>query len=58
LSQSLEPDRTSLERPENSCAATLPIQADREEWEKLPKYRCARLVALRLYGANGASTKY
>jgi hypothetical protein len=25
----LEPDWTSLERPENSCAATLPIQPDR-----------------------------
>uniref|UniRef100_A0AAZ3S626 Transposase n=2 Tax=Oncorhynchus tshawytscha TaxID=74940 RepID=A0AAZ3S626_ONCTS len=25
----LEPDRTSLERPESSCAATLPIQPDR-----------------------------
>ena len=24
----LEPDGTSLERPENSCAATLPIQPD------------------------------
>ena len=47
----LESDWTSLERPENSCAATLPIQPDRdericrEEWEKLPKYRCAKLVA-------------
>ena len=25
----LEPDQTSLERPENSCVATLPIQPDR-----------------------------
>ena len=25
----LEPDQTSLERPRNTCAATLPIQADR-----------------------------
>ena len=25
----LEPNRTSLERPVNSCAATLPIQLDR-----------------------------
>uniref|UniRef100_A0AAZ3R069 Uncharacterized protein n=1 Tax=Oncorhynchus tshawytscha TaxID=74940 RepID=A0AAZ3R069_ONCTS len=25
----LEPDRTSLERPENSCAVTHPIQTDR-----------------------------
>ena len=37
-SQDLEPDQTSLERPENSCAATLPFQPDRariyrEEWE-------------------------
>ena len=30
----LEPDQTSLERPENSCAATLPIQPDRA-WEDL-----------------------
>ena len=30
----LEPDRISLERPENSCAATLPIQSDRA-WEDL-----------------------
>ena len=42
----LEPDRTSLERAENSCAAMLPIQPGRawEEWEKLRKYRCAKLV--------------
>ena len=32
----LEPDRTSLERPENSCAATLPIQPDRV-WEVLQR---------------------
>ena len=25
----LEPDQTSLETPDNSCAATLPIQPDR-----------------------------
>jgi hypothetical protein len=37
----LEPYRTSLERPENSYAAKI----CREEWEKLPKYRCAKLVA-------------
>uniref|UniRef100_A0A673YPH3 Tc1-like transposase DDE domain-containing protein n=1 Tax=Salmo trutta TaxID=8032 RepID=A0A673YPH3_SALTR len=32
----------------------------REEWEKLPKYRCAKLVASysRLIAANGDSTKY
>jgi hypothetical protein len=30
----LEPDRTSLERPENSCTATLPIHPDRA-WEDL-----------------------
>ena len=32
---------------EHLCAATLSIQPDRtcrEEWEKLPKYRCAKLV--------------
>jgi hypothetical protein len=32
----LEPDRTSLERPENSCAATLPLQPDRA-WEDLQR---------------------
>ena len=32
----LEPDRTSLERPENSCAKTLPIEPDRA-WEDLQK---------------------
>jgi hypothetical protein len=47
----LEPYRTSLERPENSSAVTLPIHLTelericREEWEKLPKYRCAKLIA-------------
>ena len=32
----LEPDRTSLERPENSCGATLPFQPDRS-WEDLQR---------------------
>jgi hypothetical protein len=32
----LEHDLTSLERPENSCAATLPIQPDRD-WEDLQR---------------------
>jgi hypothetical protein len=49
----LEPDQTSLERRKNSYAATLPLQPDRtelericrEEWKKLPKYRCDKLVA-------------
>jgi hypothetical protein len=65
----LEPDRTSLERPENRCAATLPSnlteleRISREEWEKLPKYRCAKLVAsyprrLEVITAKGASKKY
>ena len=34
----LEADQTSLERPENRCAATFPIQPDREDlqiWAKL-----------------------
>jgi transposase len=36
----------------------------REEWDKLPKYRCAKLVALRpirleaVIAAKGSSTKY
>jgi hypothetical protein len=51
----LDHDRTSLERPENSC---------REEREKNPKYRCAKLVASyprrlkAVIAAKGASTKY
>jgi hypothetical protein len=57
----LEPNRTSLERPENSCAATLPIQPDclrgsaEKNVEKLPKYP-RRLEAV--IAAKGASTKY
>jgi hypothetical protein len=66
----LEPDRTSLERPENSCAAKLPSNLTelericREQWEKLPKYRCAKLVASyprrleAVIAGKGASTKY
>jgi hypothetical protein len=66
----LQPNGTSLERLENSCAATHPIQPDRagedlhEEWEKLTKYRCAKLVASyprrlkAVITAKGASTKY
>uniref|UniRef100_A0AAZ3R4L2 Sleeping Beauty transposase HTH domain-containing protein n=1 Tax=Oncorhynchus tshawytscha TaxID=74940 RepID=A0AAZ3R4L2_ONCTS len=65
----LEPNQTSLERPENSCAATLPIQPDRlricrEEWKNLPRYRCAKLVALyprrvqAVITAKDPSTKY
>jgi hypothetical protein len=44
----LEPDLTSLERPENSCAGTLSIHERicREEWKKLPKNRRAKLVVL------------
>ena len=67
----LEPDLTSLERLENNCAATLPPsnltaleRICREEWEKLPKYRGAKLIASypRRFEAvisdKGASTKY
>ena len=66
----LEPNETSLERPEISCAATLPIHLAelericREEWEKLPKYRCAKLIASyprrlkAVIATKGASTKY
>jgi hypothetical protein len=32
----LKPDGTSMERPENSCAVTLPIQPDRA-WEDLQR---------------------
>jgi hypothetical protein len=35
----LDPDWTSLERPENSCAELVRIYR-----EELPKYRCAKLV--------------
>jgi hypothetical protein len=66
----LEPDRTFLERPKYSCAATFPIQPDRaaeicrEEWEKVPKYMCAKLVVSyprtlkAVIAAKGASRKY
>jgi hypothetical protein len=63
----LEPDRTSLERPVNSCAASNLAVLERicrEEWEELPKYRCTKLVVsypIRLeavIAAKGASTKY
>ena len=59
-----------LERPENSCAATLPSNLTeldrifREEWEKLNKYRCAKLVASyarrleAVIAVKCASTKY
>jgi hypothetical protein len=66
----LEPDQTSLERLENSCVAMLPSNLTelericRQEWEKLPKYRCAKLVASyprrleAVVAAKSASTKY
>jgi hypothetical protein len=60
----LKPDWTSLERLEKSCAATELERIFREEWENLPKDRCAKLVTSypRRYGAvitaNGPSTKY
>ena len=68
-SRDMEPNLTSLERPENSCAATLPIQPKpakicRVEWEKLPKYRCSKLVVSYprklevVIATKGASTKY
>ena len=46
---------SNLTEPERIC---------REEWEKLPKYRCAKLVVSHTRGlyaviaAKGASTKY
>ena len=65
----LQPDRTSLERPKTSCAATLPIQPD-SAWEDLQRrmwetsqYRCAKLVTSyprrlkAVIAAKGASTK-
>jgi hypothetical protein len=56
----LEPDRTSLERLKNTELERI----CREEWKKLPKYRCAKLVGsyLRRFKAvitaKGASKKY
>ena len=46
------------------CSPSILIELERicrEEWEKLPKYRCARLVASspkRLKAVKGASTNY
>ena len=63
----LDPDRPSLERHENNNPPHPTWQLERscrEEWEKLPKYRCAKLVALyprrleAVITAKGASTKY
>ena len=70
LEPRLEPDLTSLERPENSCTRCSPPNLTeveriyREEWEKLSKYRCAKIVASyprrheAVIAAKGASTKY
>jgi NAD(P)H-hydrate repair Nnr-like enzyme with NAD(P)H-hydrate dehydratase domain len=65
----LEPDQTSLERPENGCATMLtihPKELERicREWEKLSKYRCDKLLASyqtrlkAVIAAKGASTTY
>ena len=60
----LEPYLTSLERIENRCTATLLIQPDKAWEEKLPKYRCAKLVAPyprrldAVIAAKSASRKY
>ena len=66
----LEPDRTSLERPENSCAATLPIQPD-GVWEDLQRRmgetsqiqvcQACSVIPKKTWGCNRckvASTKY
>jgi hypothetical protein len=60
----LEPNRTSLERPEKSCLNMTELERIyREEWEKLSKYRCVKLVASyprrleAIFAAKGASTK-
>ena len=45
----LEPDQTSLEKPENSCAAILPIQPDRA-WEDLPR-RMGETPQIQVYQA-------
>jgi hypothetical protein len=63
----LEPDLTSLEGPENRPSPSKLTELERicrKEWEKLPKYRCAKLVASyqrrlkAVFAAKGASTKY
>jgi hypothetical protein len=47
----LEPDQTSHTRPEKAVQQCSPSNLTelericREEWEKLPKYSCAKLVA-------------
>jgi hypothetical protein len=57
----LEPDQISLESPENNSLSNLTEQ--REEWKKLTKYRCAKLVASyprrlkAVVTAKGAPTK-
>ena len=67
----LQPNRTSLDSPENSCAATLPIQPHRA-WEDLQRRMgetpqiqvCQACVASyprrpeAVIAAKGASTKY
>jgi hypothetical protein len=68
----LEPDLTSLEGPEKKIAVQQCSPSNlaelericREEWEKLPKYKCAKIVASyprrieAVIAVKGASTKY
>ena len=52
----LEPDRTSLERPENICAAKIPVQPDRA-WEDLQR-RMGETPQIQVcQAAKDASTK-
>ena len=66
----LEPNQTSLEKPkitvQQSSLSNLTElkRIYREEWEKLPKYSCAKLVVsyprrlVAVVTGKGASTKY
>lgn len=74
---SQSPDSNPVEhlcRPENVCPPAVPIPPDkawedqqRDEWQKIPKSRCAKLIASysddsrrlkTVISAKGASTKY
>jgi len=68
----LEPNRTSLERLKNRCLSTVSNQPERaelqricrEEWQKIPKSRSAKLFVSHprkleaVIAAKGASTEY
>ena len=65
-----KPNWPSLERPENGCPPTFTIQPTelericKEEWQRIPKSRCEKLVAsfprrlMAVLAQKGASTQY